>query len=175
MAEREDEGAPVLDEPEAHLEGLEQRFLEALERHRAHDVDGALELLKGVLRAEPRLPEPRLELTRIYLDTGRLDEAEEEAREAVRLLEAGGQWTLELPPAALLSLGWNLLGEILRSQADQDEVVFGDPAIWGRLMAESKAAFRRAAQLDPTNEHAAQWAGSLEIEDLKATAEAPST
>lgn len=148
----------VFDSPESHLEGLGQRFLLAMAARDKNDLDAAAELLRSVLRVEPRLGEPQMELARILLETEQLDEAEEHAREAVRIFEGGGQWTDDLPENVVLSMAWDLLGEILRSKADSDEVVFGDPGRFEGLMTEAKAAFLAAVRLDPTNEHAATWA-----------------
>lgn len=150
--------APALHEDETHLEGLDQRLLDALQARRKGDVDAASELLRSILSVEPRLAEPRLELASMLLEAEQLDEAEAEAREATRLLDLGGQWTQDVEPTVLRSLAWNLLAEALRRQADSDEVVFGDPARWTALMQESKEAFAKAASLDPTNEHAGHWA-----------------
>lgn len=154
-----------LDEPEAHLAGLVERFREALRlRSEKNDIDGASEILREILRVEPRLAEPRMELARILLDVGQFGEAEEQAREAIRILEAGGQWTDDLPENVVLSLAWNILAEALRRRADTDEVVFGDPDEWRHLVALARQAFKRAAELDRTNEHAAEWAARFEID-----------
>lgn len=142
---------------DTHLEGLNQRFIDALALREKHDVDGAAEALRGILRIEPRLAEPRLELARILLDIGQFDVAEEETREAIRILEGGGQWTDDLPEPVLQSLAWDLLGECIRSQTDSDEMVFGDPAVWAARLADARDAYRRAAELDPENPHAAWW------------------
>jgi tetratricopeptide (TPR) repeat protein len=144
--------------PEAHLDGLGERFEGALALKERRDFDAAAEALRGILRVEPRLAEPRLELARILLDTGQPELAEEEAREAVRILEGGGQWIDVLPEAVVLSLAFDLLGESIRLQADSDEVVFGDPAVWQARLAEAHQAYARAAALDPSNEHAVWWA-----------------
>jgi tetratricopeptide (TPR) repeat protein len=146
------------DAEESHLDGMDRRFLDAMELRRKRDVDGASELLRSILSVEPRLAEPRMELASMLLEAGQLDEAEAEAREATRILDAGGRWTTDLEEPVLRSLAWTLLAEALRRQADQDEVVFGDPARWQALMEESKGAFRTAAGLDPTNLHAQEWA-----------------
>lgn len=148
----------VFDAPEEHLAGLGERFLLAMAARDKGDIDAAAELLRAVIRVEPRLGEPQMELARILLETEQLDDAEDHAREAVRIFEGGGQWTEDLPEAVVLSMAHDLLGEILRSKADSDEVVFGDPARFEALMSEARVAFRRAAELDPTNEHAATWA-----------------
>jgi len=150
------------DRPES-LDDLGARFLQALDARRRGDVDGAAELLRGVLKVEPRLPEPHMELAHILLETGQLDEAEEHAREAIRHLEAGGQWTDDLPESVVLGMAWDILGEVLRRIADSDEVVFGDPARFESLMKEARAAFDRAAQIDPTNDHAGGWSRDFEL------------
>ncbi len=162
----------VFDAPESHLEGLGQRFLLAMAARDKDDLDAAAELLRSILRAEPRLGEPHMELGRILLETGQLEEAEEHAREAVRIFEAGGQWTDDLPEAVVSSMAWDLLGEVLRSKADSDEVVFGAPETFAGLMAEAKAAFLQAARLDPTNEHAITWAFGFDPASVAAEAEA---
>ncbi|HND32012.1 MAG TPA: tetratricopeptide repeat protein, partial [Myxococcota bacterium] len=82
----------VLEEPEVHLQQLEVEFMAALELRTKGKSDEARQKLENVLRVDPRLPEPRLEMARIYLETQRLEDAETEAREALSLLQAGGQW-----------------------------------------------------------------------------------
>ena len=136
-------------EDEALLEALQEQFLAALDHHRRGDVDRAVELLKGVLEGEPRLAEPRLELGRIELDMGHLEEAELQTREALRILLAGGQWVDDLSEEQMQSIAHGQLAEILRLRADSDEVVFGDPQVFKRMLAESKAHFDQAAKLDP--------------------------
>lgn len=155
------EPAPGSRDEDEILEGLSERFQRGLQRVRQGDLDGAADLFQGVLRQEPRLAEPRMELARICLDTGQLEEAEEQAREAVRILEAGGQWVDDLHEDVLQSLAHGLLGEILRRRADSDEIVFGDPGRFKALMDEAGAAFRKAATLDPANAHAGYWGFGL--------------
>ena len=151
--------------PEAHLEGLGEQFLKALEVRNAGRVDEAVESLLSILRIEPRLAEPRLELGRIYLETGRLEEAEAEAREAIRILDAGGAWTEDVPEELLQAMGWALLGETLKEQASSDDVVFGDdPTRFSELLAQSRVAFARAAELDPSD--LASLANAEELGDL---------
>jgi tetratricopeptide (TPR) repeat protein len=148
-------------EREAHLHTLGPAFMAAME-HRANGrVDQALDGFASVLRAEPRLAEPRMEIARIHLETGRLEEAEIEAREALRILLSGGQWTDDLPENVVQALGWALLAEILKEKAASDEVVFGDPEQFKTLIGESRAAFAKAAELDPTDN--SSWANALEL------------
>lgn len=152
-----------LDErPEEHLSQVSSRFLGALELVRRGDVDGAAEELRAVLRVEPRLAEPRLELARLLIATDQLEEAAEQAQEAVRILESGGRWTDELSDEVILSLALDLQGEALRLQADRDEIVFANPERWLELVTQARACFQRAAQLDPDNDHAAWWAGGVD-------------
>jgi len=144
-------------EEKARIAGLQSRFQQALRAREAGDVDGAAELLRGVLSVEPRLAEPRLELSHILLNTQQIEEAEEQAREAVRILETGGQWTADITADALMSLAYTTLAEILRHRADSDEIVFGDPAQFETLHSESRTLFLKASALDSSNEHAAYW------------------
>ncbi len=150
---------------EAHLATLGPRFLDAIQKRAAGKVDAALEAFTEILKTEPRLAEPRLEIARIYLEMGRLDDAEEEAREALRILESGGQWTEDLPENVVLALGWALLGEILKEKAASDEVVFGDPDVFTGLLQQSRAAFARAAELDPSDTASAM--NALELGDVE--------
>lgn len=146
-------------------ESMGPRFLAALERRRDGDVRGAEELLREILLAEPRLPEPRLELGHIYLEAGRMAEAESEIREGLRWLEQGGQWVDDLSEAQALSLAHGLLGEVLRVRSESDEAVFGDEEDFRKLVEESKKQFERAATLDPENEYAAHHAFFLGLEE----------
>lgn len=143
---------------ETHLKVLEALFMGALEVRRRGDVDKAVELLNDVLKGEPRLAEPRLELGRIQLEMGRLDEAEEQTRQALAVLQAGGQWVDEIPENVMLSLAHNQLAELLRRRAESDEVVFGDPEVFKALLKEAQQHFDTAGKLDPSNEHAGFFA-----------------
>ncbi len=139
------------------LEGLQMRFLQAMEARHAGDVDSAAELMRSILKIEPRLAEPRLELASILLGAAQLHEAEEQSREAIAILETHGQWVEDVSEEALLSLAYGTLGEALRRQADTDEVVFGDPQVWEAMIQEAKSAFTRAVALDGDNVHASYW------------------
>ncbi len=136
------------------LESLSQTFLQAMEARRAGDVDRAIDLLREVVKGEPRLPGPHFELGHIHLVAGRLPEAEFEARTALKWLEQGGQWVDNVPENVMFSITHGLLGEILRQKAATNEIVFGDPEVFRDLLEESKAHFARASEYDPANEHA---------------------
>ena len=146
------------------LTELEPRFLAALSRKEAGDLDAAEEELRAILRVEPRLPEPHLELGRLLLDTDRLDDAEEHIREALRLVEAGGQWTDEIPEEVLEALTHATLAEVLRRRADDDDVIFGDADRFKSLVEEARRHFARAAELDPQDEYASYHAFFLGLE-----------
>lgn len=143
--------ADVDSQPEAHLAALGPRFLRGLALRDKGRVDEALAVFNQILTVEPRLPEPRLERGRIRLEMGQLDDAETDVREAMRVLEAGGQWSEDVPENVVQALAWSLLGEILKEKAATDDVVFGDEETFRALLAQSRMAFARAAELDPTD------------------------
>jgi tetratricopeptide (TPR) repeat protein len=138
-------------QPEPHLAALGPRFLRGLALRNAGRVDEALTIFNQILVVEPRLPEPRLERGRIRLEMGQLEDAETDVREAIRVLESGGQWSEDVPENVVLALAWSLLGEILKEKASTDDVVFGDEETFRGLIAQSRVAFARAAELDPTD------------------------
>ncbi len=156
--------ATSVDPSEDVLGALGPRFLAALELRVAGDVEGATKALEDLLKVEPRLPEPRLELAHIHLEAGRLPEAESEAREALKWLLQGGQWVEDLTEEQALSMAHGILGEILREKASLDEVVFGDEAVFREIVAESQEHFAKAAELDPQNEHASHHAFYLGLD-----------
>ncbi|TNE89099.1 MAG: hypothetical protein EP330_11715 [Deltaproteobacteria bacterium] len=142
---------------------LEPRFMKAIEAKDAGKLDLAEDELRGILRVEPRLAEPRMELARILLDTDRIEEAEEHAREALSQLEAGGQWTDELPENVVLGLSHALLAEVLRRRIEDDDVVFGSAERYQALLDESRKHFEEAARLDPSDEYASYHAFFLGV------------
>jgi tetratricopeptide (TPR) repeat protein len=148
---------------ETHLHDLGPRFTAALRLRAEGQVDAALERLRAILKVEPRLAEPRLEIARILLEVGQLDDAEAEAREALRILETGGQWTDDLPENVVLAIGYALLGEVLKERASSDEVVFGPEEAFRELLESSRAAFARAHTLDPSD--TASMLNSMELAD----------
>ena len=155
---------PTIDAPEPHLEGLGDEFMNAIKRMEKNDIDAAAEIFRRILEKEPRLAEPRIELARILIETRQISEAESEVREAIRILENGGQWLEELSEEQVQSVAYSLLAEILRTMAEEDEVVFGDPDKWRAIVDESHAAFRKARSLDPDNAHAEYWATSFDFD-----------
>lgn len=143
---------------EAQLASLEPRFLAALAAREARRLDDAEDELRAILAIEPRLAEPHIELARVLADTDRLHEAEEHAREGVALLDNPGPWTDEIPENVLRGLAHALLAEVLRRRADEDDVIFGDPAVFQALVRESREHFERAAAIDPSDEYSSYHA-----------------
>ena len=136
---------------EPHLAGLDAQFFAAMQARTAGRTDQAVDLFTQVLVREPRLAEPRIELGAMRLEMGQIEEAEAQAREAVRILENGGQWTEDVPENVLHAMAWALLGSVLKEKAATDEVVFGDPAHFRELLEQSRVAFAKAAELDPAD------------------------
>lgn len=140
------------------LEALSQRFIEALQHKHEGRHDDAEDIFREIIRVEPRLAEPHMELARLLLDTDRTEAAEPHAREALIHLEASGQWTDEIPENVVHALAHALLAEILRRRADEDDVIFGDPATFNELVRESRELFEKASSLDPADEYASYHA-----------------
>jgi tetratricopeptide (TPR) repeat protein len=142
----------------ARLDALAAHFSAALGLVERGDIDRAEEAFLRILREEPRLPEPRMELARILLETERIADAEEHARLALSHLASGGRWTDALPPGVVESIAHALLAEILRRRLDEDDVIFGDPVAYRALIAESREHFETAHKLDPTDETSSYYA-----------------
>ena len=106
-----------------------------------------------------------MELGRLLLDTNRVRDAESHAREALQYLEAGGQWTDEIPEHVLLALAHGLLAEVLRRMADEDDIIFGSPERFRELVAESQHHFTEAARLDSSDEYSSYHAFFLGMGD----------
>ena len=49
-----------LNTPEEHLVGLNDQFMDAVQRFEKKDIDGAAEQFRRILQVEPRLAEPRI-------------------------------------------------------------------------------------------------------------------
>jgi len=152
-----DEFVAPEDEQE-RLDELSRRFLAALADKDAGRIDPAEDELHAILKVEPRLPEPRMELARILLDSDRVEEAEDHARLALEHLQAGGRWNEDVPEDTLRALAHALLAEILRRRLEEDAVIFGDPAEFKQMLAESQGHFAEARRLDPADEYANYYA-----------------
>jgi tetratricopeptide (TPR) repeat protein len=142
----------------AQLHALGEQFMAAIEARNAGKLEAAEATLRGIIRIEPRLPEPHMELGRLLLELGQIEDAESHAREAIEQLERGGQWTDELPETVVLSIACSLLGEVLRRRADSDEMVFGEPDLFLKLIEEAQSWFAKAATSDPGDTYSSHQA-----------------
>lgn len=140
------------------LKELASLYMQAVHDLTNNRLDQAEDTLRDIVRREPRLPEPQLTLGRLLLDTARLEDAEERSRLALELLMASGPWTDEVEPHVVLSIAHAQLAEVLRQRVDEDDIVFGDPEQYKRMVAESREHFTKAAELDPSDETASFYA-----------------
>lgn len=160
------EDLPGADDEHAQQQQLDRlgaQFSAALRDKDAGKVDQAEDAFREILRVEPRLPEPRMELARVLLDTDRMEEAEEHAREALTHLDAAGPWTEEIPENIIRGLAHALLAEILRRRADDDDVIFGDPIAFHDIVREAQHHFQKAHEYDPADEYASYHAFFLGV------------
>jgi len=142
----------------AQLEALGKQFFLALEKKDAGDFDGALQEFQAILKVEPRLAEPRMELARMLLDLDRTQDAEEHARQALEDLENHGQWVDTIDENQILALAHAILAEALRRRVEEDDVIFGDPEQFKALLVESRTHFNTASELDPSDEYSSYHA-----------------
>lgn len=156
MSEIDDQEQQLLDE-------LGALFLRALAHKDAGRFDDAEDALREVIQREPRLGEPHLELARLLLDVDRVADAEPHAREALAHLENTGVWVDDIPEPIVLGLAHAVLAECLRRRADEEDVIFGDPAAFHALVAEAQRLFARAHELDPSQEYASYHAFFLGV------------
>ena len=85
----------------AEIEPMQALFMAAME-HRQHGNPKKAEVcLLEIVKKEPRLPEPHLELAHIYHAQEQYDEARTHIEQAVQYLENGGQW-LDLPESEII-------------------------------------------------------------------------
>lgn len=147
-----------MEDEAARMEALGKRFLQGMELKRNGALDDAEDVYRAITRIEPRLAEPHMELAHILLETDRLGEAEEHAREALEHLRRGGPWTDDLPAKTVESMCHALVAEVLRRRADEDDVIFGDPAVFKKMVDDAKHHFEEAARLDPSDATASYYA-----------------
>ena len=143
-----------LEDTEGHLEDLERAFFKAMQLRESGDEAGCAEALREILKAEPRLAEPRLELAHILLMENRFEEAEEHARLAATSLRAGGQWTKDVDPSALLSFALNMHGETIARHLEEGDLFLTDREQFEARWNSAAALFGEAAALDPNNAEA---------------------
>ena len=158
---------PIDTAEEEVLSRLGAQFLAALTAKEAGRIDDAEDALRAIIAAEPRLGEPHLELARLMLDTDRVTDAEAYAREAIAHLEATGVWLDDVAPATIQALAHATLAEALRRRADEDDVLFGDPANFHAIVAEARQHFEAAHALDPSDAYSSYHAFFLGIPGTK--------
>ena len=166
----------------AEIEPMQALFIAAMEHRQNRNSKKSEACLLEILKKEPRLPEPHLELAHIYHAQEQFDDARIHIEQAVQYLENGGQW-LDLPETEIMSMAYLIQGEIYRSLADLDEVVFGKQSVYIDYVNRAKNAFKKANLLDKSSvEYSGplrdwQWDQQIEqsINDSLASAEEPST
>ena len=156
-----------MEEESAQLAALEKQFLVAVGLRNKGQIDRAVQQFKAILTVEPRLAEPHIELAHICVDTDRLDRAESHAREAIEQLSQGGAWLDSVSENTVKSVAHALLAEVLRRRADEDDVIFGDPDEFRKMVEESKEHFKIAAALDPDDATASYYAFFMGVDDVK--------
>jgi tetratricopeptide (TPR) repeat protein len=149
------------------LVALEKQFLIAVGLRNDGQIDRAVKQFKAILTIEPRLAEPHIELAHICVDTDRLDRAESHALEAIEQLEQSGVWLDSVEENTVKAVAHALLAEILRRRADEDDVIFGDPEEFLKMVELSKKHFKIAAALDPDDTTASYYAFFMGVDDVK--------
>ena len=147
-------GHDNMDAPEAHLQRLEPLLEKALSLRGDGKDEEAIGLLREILQADPRLAEPRLELSHIAAAEGDWQESETQARMAVEALRAGGQWTLDLEANEILSFALNLLGEVVVRGLEEGDLLMTDRAEFVARWNEASGFFREAWEGDKSNKDA---------------------
>ena len=136
------------------LNKLSQAFQEAMALRSAGKTEAAEKALLEILKLEPRLAEPRIELAHIAFSNGDIEQAESQTRQALNSLRANGQWTEDLKPEVLLSYTLNLLGEILISRFNERSVDEDDFTQYETAWNEAASLFSQAVEVDPENREA---------------------
>ena len=144
----------ALESDRAVIEPLEPTMRKALALRQSGQEVEAEKLLREIIRTDPRLPEPRLELAHLAAMRDDWVEAEAQARLAVEQIRAGGQWIADLPPPTLLSFALNLLGETLVRPLEEGDLFLVDRPAFTVVWNEAAGIFEEAARLDPDSEDA---------------------
>ena len=147
-------GHDNIDAPEGYLEELQPLMRQAMALRDEGKDEEASKVLREILRSEPRLAEPRLELSHIAASACDWPEAENQARMAVDALRSGGQWTLDLEPSQILSFALNLLGEVLVRDLEEGDLLMVDRPRFVTRWNEASNCFREALEQDNANRDA---------------------
>lgn len=143
-----------LQQDDPRLPALARSMTKALRLRASGRDTEAKTVLKEILAAEPRLAEPRLELAWFAAAREDWEEAEGQARLAVEILEAGGQWSDDLPPEQLLAFALTLLGEVIVRPLEEGDLFLVDRGGFTEHWNEAAGLFARAVKLDEENEDA---------------------
>lgn len=140
-----------IDENESgRLAPLGPRLQRAFTLRQQGQTEEATRILREILTVEPRLAEPRLELAAIAAEVEDWDEAEQQARQAVVALRAGGQWTADVSGSELLAFALNLLGEVIIRPLQDSDGFLQDRARYEARWNEAATLFEAAVAADPT-------------------------
>ena len=153
MAEATPAPDPLL-QSDPRLPGLAKSMQKALKLREKGENARATTLFREILLAEPRLAEPRLELAWLAAEASDWDEAEQQARMAVEILEAGGQWNDDLSPPQLLAFALTMLGEVIVRPLEEGDLFLVDREGFTRRWNEAAELFSKAVELDGENEDA---------------------
>jgi tetratricopeptide (TPR) repeat protein len=133
------------------LKALESKMRLAMSAREQGKDGEARELFEAVLKEEPRLAEPRLELAHMAALTEDWDEAQTQARLAVEILKRGGQWTQDVEPEVLLGFAINLLGELVVRPLEEGDLFLTDRPLFDASWNEASRLFALALEADPDN------------------------
>lgn len=154
------------DQENSYTNALIKKFEQAMDARERNDIDSCCELLLQVIKQEPRLPEPHLEIANIYLIIEKLEDARVHIEEAITYLENGGQW-MDMDLSTVLSLAYATKSEIYHALADQDEIVLNsNETEFIRLMKISKDAKKKSEECNP-NQHVDNYESTTLMFDIE--------
>jgi tetratricopeptide (TPR) repeat protein len=133
------------------LTALEPKMRRALTAREQGNDGEARKLFEAILKEEPRLAEPRLELSHMAALTEDWEEAQSQARLAVEILKRGGQWTQDVEPQVLLGFALNLLGELMVRPLEEGDLFLTDRPRFDACWNEASTLFGLAMATDPSN------------------------
>ena len=145
----EEESSQMIKADAEQLAGLEPKMMEAMAARAEGKDDVAKTIFEEILKGEPRLAEPRLELAHMAALVEDWDEAQTQARLAVDILRRGGQWTEDVEPRVLLGFALNLLGELIVRPLEEGDLFLTDRARFQMTWNEAAAIFDEALEADP--------------------------
>lgn len=143
--------AELMEVDHEQLMALEPKMRRALNAREQGNNAEARKLFGAILKEEPRLAEPRLELAHMAALTEDWDEAQSQARLAVEILKRGGQWTHDVEPKVLLGFALNLLGELMVRPLEEGDLFLTDRPRFDACWNEASVLFGLAMAADPSN------------------------